>query len=58
MQNTCLQLAGNPNGSNVTGQEFGDPGPGQPGVVWSMEQRVCVGTEAGVRVAAVEVVGD
>ena len=42
----------------MAGQEFGDSGPGQSGVVRSAEQRVCVGAEAGVRVAVFEVAGD
>jgi len=42
----------------VAGQDFGHPGPGQPGVVRSVKQRVRVGAEAGVRVTAFQVIAD
>jgi hypothetical protein len=45
-------------GPHVTGKELGEAGPGQSGVVGPVEQRIGVGTEAGVGVAALEVVGD
>ena len=47
-----------PDGAHVAGQQLGDPGPGQPGVVRPGEQRVGVGADAGVPVAVVEVAGD
>src|SRR5438034_7749979 len=47
-----------PDGPHVAGQDFGHPGPGQPGVVRSVEQRVRVGAEAGVRVTVFQVAGD
>ena len=39
-------------------RSFAIPEPGQPGVVRPVEQRVGVGAEAGVRLPAVQVVGD
>ncbi len=47
-----------PNGPRVAGQEFGDSGACHPSVVWSMEQRVRVGSEARVWVAVVKIIGD
>ena len=47
-----------PDGPHVAGQQLGDPGPGQPGVVRPGEQRVRVGADAGMPIAVFEVAGD
>ncbi len=47
-----------PNGSHVAGEELGDPGSGQPGVVRPVKQWVRVGAEPRVRFAVFQVVGD
>ncbi len=57
-QSGCPAGVVGPDGSHVAGEDLGDAGSGQSGVVGSVEQWVGVGAEPGVRLEVFQIVGD